>query len=186
MRAQVHRRKAGGISGTELPKRAALAVPGHLALLVNAIPCTSPLLQQAHALRVGRLAPNPLYAHLFAAYELAQRHPEVGLPDLELQLGRWTPWADPLEERPVTFGLTPYGTHQRFRVNLAEHLQRAPLPVANGYEALRLRGDTAALQAVRSRLAAWSEVPAIARDDASLRELAVLLDCYDRLFVTTE
>jgi hypothetical protein len=78
--------------------------------------------QQAHALRVGRLAPNPLYAHLFAAYELAQRHPELELPDLELQLGRWTPWADPLEERPVTFGLTPYGTHQRFRVNLAEHL----------------------------------------------------------------
>jgi hypothetical protein len=29
-------------------------------------------------------------------------------------------------------------------------------------------------------------VPAIARDDASLRELAVLLDSYERLFVTTE
>jgi hypothetical protein len=86
----------------------------------------------------------------------------------------------------VAFGLTPYGTHQRFRVNLAEHLQRAPLPIANGYAALRLRGDAAALQAVHRRLAACSEVPAIARDEASLRELAVLLDSYDRLFVTTE
>lgn len=143
-------------------------------------------LTEAHALRVGRLAPNPFYAHLFAAYELAQRHPELGLPDLELQLGHWTPWADPLEERPVTFGLTPYGTHQRFRVNLAEHLSRTPLPIANDYAALRLRGDAAALQAVQRRLASCSEVPAMARDDATLRELAVLLDSYDRLFVTTE
>ena len=143
-------------------------------------------LAHAHALRVGRLAPNPFYAHLFAAYELAQVQPELGLPDLELQLGHWTPWADPLEERPVAFGLTPYGTHQRFRVNIAEHLQRAPLPIANGYAELRLRGDAAALQAVRRRLLACSEVPAVARDDASLRELSVLLDSYDRLFVTTE
>jgi SAM-dependent methyltransferase len=90
----------------------------------------------AHALRVGRLAPNPLYAHLFAAYELAQRHPELELPDLELQLGRWTPWADPLEERPVTFGLTPYGTHQRFRVNLAGASR--PRPAA---DRCGLRGD---------------------------------------------
>lgn len=142
-------------------------------------------LQQAHALRVGRLAPNPLYAHLFAAYELAQRHPELGLPDLELQLARWTPWADPLEERPVTFGLTPYGTHQRFRVNLADHLARAPLPTAADYGAIRLRHDATARLAVESRLRSCAEVPQVARDEATLRELAVLLDHHDSLFVTT-
>lgn len=143
-------------------------------------------LAQAAGLRVGRRAPNPLFAHLFAAFELAQRHPELGLPDLEGQMGRWLPWADPLEERPIAFGLTPYGTYQRLRVNVQEHLARPELPTAASYADVRLRGDAAALQQVRSLLAAAPELPAMPRDDATLRELFVLLCTHDRLFVPFE
>lgn len=143
-------------------------------------------LQHAGALRIGRRAPNPLYAHLFAAFELSQRHPELGLRDLDGQTGRWLPWADPLEERPITFGLTPYGTLQRFRVNVQEHLERDPLPTAADYGAVRLRGDAEARQRVLSFLRDHSDLPAGARDDATLRELFVLLFAHESLFLTLE
>lgn len=138
------------------------------------------------ALRVGRRAPNPLYAHLFAAFELSQRHPELGLRDIEGQMGRWLPWADPLEERPIAFGLTPYATWQRFRTNLQEHLARATLPAAADYGALRLRGDREALAAVRGFLADVPGLPSAALPDAALRELYVLLLSHDSLFLTTQ
>lgn len=149
-------------------------------------PAEADFLTAAAALRAGRRAPNPLYAHLFAAFELAARHPELGLPDLEGQLGRWLPWADPLEERPILFGLTPYGTCQRLRTNVEEHLARGPLPVASGWDAVRLRGDARALQRVRELLREHPELPQQPRDDASLRELAVLLFAHDSLFVSME
>ncbi|MCB9876211.1 MAG: class I SAM-dependent methyltransferase [Planctomycetes bacterium] len=142
-------------------------------------------LQHAAALRVGQRAPNPLYAHLFAAFELAHLHPELGLPDLEAQVGKWLPWADPLEERPFAFGLTPYGTLQKLRVNVREHLEREPLPVATDYGAVRLRGDATALARTRTLLAA-ADLPRRDFDDATLRELFVLLMTHDRLFVTFE
>jgi hypothetical protein len=130
--------------------------------------------------------PNPLYAHLFAAFELAQRHPELGLPDLEAQMGRWLPWADPLEAPPIAFGLTPYATLQRLRVNVAEHLARPDAEVATGYGDVRLRGDDGALAQVRRLLAVAPEVPTCRLPDETLRELFVLLCTHDRLFVTFE
>ena len=141
---------------------------------------------RASSLQVGRRAPNPLYAHLFAAFERAQRHPELGLPDLDTQLGRWLPWADPLEERPITFGLTPYATALRLRVNVAEHLARPELPTAKDYGEVRLRHDAAALAEVRSLLAAAPELPTQVLADAALRELHVLLCSHGDLFVTLE
>ena len=143
-------------------------------------------LAHATALRAGRRAPNPLYAHLFAAWELASRHPDLGLPDLDGQLGRWLPWADPLEARPLLFGLTPYGTIQRFRVNVYEHLARQDLVTADGWHAVRLRGDGEALGRVRTLLARHGTLPTRTHDDATLRELFVLLFTHDRLFVTLE
>ncbi|MBM4063297.1 MAG: class I SAM-dependent methyltransferase [Planctomycetes bacterium] len=143
-------------------------------------------LQHAAGLRVGRRAPNPLYAHLFAAFELAARHPELGLRDLEGQMGRWLPWADPLEQRPVTFGLTPYGTYTKLRRNVQEHLERGALPVAAGYGEVRLRGDGEALARVKGFLRGFAGLPAGPRDDAALRELFVLLFGYESLFVTME
>ncbi len=143
-------------------------------------------LRHAAGLRVGRRAPNPLYAHLFAAFELAARHPELGLPDLEGQLGRWLPWADPLEQRPFRFGLTPYGTCQRYRVNVLEHLARGDLPTAAGWDAVRLRGDAEALGRVRALLRDQVGLPARPRSPGELRELAVLLFAHDELFLTLE
>jgi hypothetical protein len=163
----------GGDHGSKLPAHADW--PGEAAFLAHAA-----------ALRLGRRAPNPLYAHLFAAWELAQRAPELRLPDLETQMGRWLPWADPLEGRPVRFGLTPYGTLLRFRQNVADHLAAPELPRAADYTAVRLRDDAATLQRVRALLAAGGEAPAVARDDAALRELAVLLLGHDALFLCLE
>lgn len=143
-------------------------------------------LTHTQALRIGKRAPNPLYHHLFAAFELAQRHPELQLPDLDAQLGRWLPWSDPLEARPIQFGLTPYATAQRLATNVHEHLQREPLPVAGSYQEVRLRNDAAALQQVRTFLAASSGLPKAPLADEALRELFVLLFGHDALFVTFE
>jgi hypothetical protein len=146
-------------------------------------PGEAAFLAAAAALRIGRRAPNPLYAHLFAAFERDRRQPELALPDLETQMGRWLPWADPLEQRPIGFGLSPYATNQRFRINIREHLEREPLPTAAGWGAVRLRQDERALGTVRSLLAAAPEVPTTNLDDASLRELFVLLCSHDQLFL---
>ncbi len=134
------------------------------------------------AVRVGARAPNPLYAHLFAAFELAARHPELGLPDLEDQIGRWLPWAAPLEHGRVRFGLTPYATFLRLRVNVLEHVARTDFGVAPDWAGVRLRDDGDALLAARALLVDCG-VPA-ALDDAALRELHVLLQTHDRLLLT--
>ena len=143
----------------------------------------STFLTDAGALRIGRRAPNPLYAHLFAAWQLDRRHPELGLADLETQMGRWLPWAEPLEQRRVHFGLTPYGTYQRYRRNITDHLSRDPLPTADGWQAVRLRDDQARLRSVHELLidrALGDEE----RSDATLRELWVLLFGHEELFCT--
>lgn len=147
------------------------------------------LLRTFGSVPIGPRAPNPLYAHLFAAFELADRHPELGLPDLEGQMARWLPWADPLEQRPIAWGLTPYRTMLQLRANVHQHLdERDRLAgVADDYGAVRVRGDAAALAQVR-RLLDARELPESARhlDDAALRELFVLLCTHERLFVTFE
>jgi hypothetical protein len=150
------------------------------------VPGEADFLATASALRVGRRAPNPLYAHLFAAFERDRLQPELGLPDLETQMGRWLPWADPLEQRPITFGLTPYATNQRFRINIQEHLARAPLATAQGWGAVRLRHDATALAAVQRLLRNAPELPTATLDDASLRELFVLLCSHDQLFLNLD
>lgn len=141
-------------------------------------------LADTRALRLGQRTPNPLYGHIFAAFELAERHPELGLRDLESQMGRWLTWADPLEERPIVFGLTPYATMQRMRVNVTEHLSRDTLPIAASYADVRVRGDSQALQRVRRLLSEHSDLPQSNYDDATLRELFVLLCTHERMFVT--
>lgn len=165
------------IGGTDHGSR----LPAHLKL-----PGESAWLAAARALRVGRRAPNPLYHHLFAAFEAAGRCPELGLPDLETQLGSWLPWADPLEDGPIAFGLTPYGTALRFRASVLEHLARGELPTAPDYGALRLRRDAEALREVRNFLSEHPELPAPDRSNAALRELWVLLFGWQSLFWTCD
>jgi hypothetical protein len=148
--------------------------------------CEGECLAHTRALRVGRHAPNPLYAHLFAAFERAARHPELALPDLESQLGRWLPWADPLEQRPIQFGLTPYGTCRRFRVNVLEHLERDELPVVSGWADVRLRNDAEALGQVRGLLRDHPDLPVCGFAEGELRELWMLLFGYGSPFLTLE
>lgn len=143
-------------------------------------------LARHRALAVGERAPNPLYGHLFAAFELAARHPELGLPDLDGQLARWLPWADPLEAAPLQWGLTPYATAQRLADQVQRHLARGPLPTVDDYASVRLRNDAAALARVRTWLADHPELPAAAHDDATLRELFVLRFGHESLFLTLE
>jgi hypothetical protein len=162
-----------GATASTLPPHADFA--GEAAFLID-----------QRSLAVGERAPNPLYAHLFAAFELAIRHPELGLPDLDRQLTHWLPWADPLEAAPLQWGLTPYATAQRLADQVHRHLERGRLPTAADYAAVRLRNDPVALGRVRTLLAAHPELPAVARDDAELRELFVLLFGHDSLFLTLE
>lgn len=156
-------------------------------------PCALPLhtaiagedafLRAARSLRVGRRAPNPLYAHLFAAFECDRLFPAAGLPDLDTQMGRWLPWATPLEHGRLAFGLSPYGTAARYRQNIADHRQREPLPIADGWHAVRLRADRDALAAAAA-FARHHGVPRGAWDDAALRELWHLVFAHDDLFLT--
>jgi SAM-dependent methyltransferase len=139
--------------------------------------------QRVATIRVGKLAPNPLYAHLFAAFERERWQPELGLPDVETQIGRWLPWADPLEARPIAFGLTPYGTWQRLRINILEHLGREDLTTAADWTAVRLREDASERSAVRALLDDATEVPRRSRCDGTLRELAILLRSHGQWFV---
>ncbi|MGE3175555.1 MAG: methyltransferase [Planctomycetota bacterium] len=195
LRADEARALAAGAG--DLPPAAAERLR-HEGLLLGGPPPATPLpphddlagedafVRRSRALRVGRRAPNPLYAHLFAAYECDRELPAAGLPDLETQLGRWLPWAEPLEQRPIAFGLSPYGTALRFRQNLCEHLARAPLPVADGWHAVRLRDDAEHLSGARAFAFAHVVCPdaRAALDDAALRELWVLAFGHEDLFTT--
>lgn len=143
-------------------------------------------LSNAAALRAGERAPNPLYAHLFAAFTLDREHPELGLPSLDRQVATWLPWAAPLEQRPIRFGLTPYATWRRMQDAVQGFLEREPLPTVDGYADVRLRGDRQALARVRALLQQHADLPQQNYDEASLRELFVLLFSQDRLFVTLD
>ncbi len=140
-------------------------------------------LRDAAALRVGRRAPNPLYGHLFAAFEADRRWPELGLPSFDDQMGTWLPWASPLEHGRIRFGLSPYATAQRHPTALRDHLGREPLPVAHGYDAVRLRDDTRRLAAARAFATAHG-APRTQLDDAAARELWTLLFSQEDLFLT--
>ncbi len=135
---------------------------------------------------LGRCAPNPFYRQLFAAFTLAQDHPELGLPDLEGQTARWGPWADPLEGDGCAFGLTPYGTFQRFRTTILEHLERPGSATAPDLAAVRLRRESVALGEVRSLLARHPDLPQRSFAPAELRELWLLLCSWRDLFVGLE
>jgi hypothetical protein len=140
-------------------------------------------LQMTTALRVGRRAPNPLYAHLFAAFESDRAWPELGLPSLDDQLRAWLPWATPLEHGRIRFGLTPYVTAQRCQAALKDHLDREPLPIAANWSEVRLREDQAKLAEARA-FAAANDIDGALADDSSARELWCLWFAQDDLFLT--
>ena len=147
------------------------------------LPGEDSFLARAYALRLGRRAPNPLYAHLFAAWEADRLWPGLGLPDLDSQLKAWLPLASPLEEGRIHFGLSPYATAQRRQSALRDHLERGPLPVAEGYDAVRLRGDAELLARARSLAKDHGGADGAHLDDAGARELALLCFLHEDLFV---
>ncbi len=140
-------------------------------------------LRSTSALRIGRRAPNPLYAHLFAAFEANRAWPQLGLPSLDEQLRAWLPWATPLEHGRIRFGLTPYATAQRCQAALKDHLDREPLPIAANWSEVRLREDQAKLAESRA-FAAANGVDGALVDDRDARELWCLLFAQDDPFLT--
>lgn len=130
-----------------------------------------------------RRAPNPFYSHLFTAFRAARDFPDLGLPDLETQCARWGPWADPLERQGLPFGLTPYGTLQRLRRSVLEHLERRELETVPDLGAVRLRNEASAFASVRAFLESHDVVPVRVLSDPELRELWLLLFSYQDLFL---
>jgi len=189
LRARDARRLASG-EGLDADDAARLRAEG-LVLGAGEEPCAMPphdevsghdaWLASTQRLRVGRLAPNPLYAHLFAAFEASRTWPEFRLPDLDAQLRAWLPWATPLEHGRIRFGLTPYATAQRRQAAVRDHLEREPLPVAADYAAVRLRDDANKLAQARA-FAASHDAPAEPSDEAA-RELWCLAFGQADLFV---
>lgn len=147
---------------------------------------TADLVCAAPNLRIGARAPNPLYAHLFTAFELAERLPELRLPDLETQVARWRPWAAPLESSTIRFGLTPHHTYRQAASAIHEHLAARTLPTADHWDAVRLRHDAARLQQMRAWLADSPAATTQGQTDAELRELWNLVCGYESLFVSLD
>jgi SAM-dependent methyltransferase len=154
----------------------------------SALPPHTPFAREeeflAAPLRLGRRAPNPFYAHLFAAFELAQRHPELGLPDLATQCARWEEHADPLETAETPFGLTPYGTRQHCRIAIDEYLAEPPRATAASWSEVRLRHDEACLQQARSFASEHGATGTVT--DAELRKLWLLLSSHRSMFLHLE
>lgn len=130
-------------------------------------------------LRRGERAPNPFYAHLFAAFELSTR---CDLPDLQKQAATWANHAAPLEKAPVSFGLTPLATYHRHRAEVDAHLAAPPEPSAAGWDDVTLDDDAAKLADSRAWLVAH-RVPNQGLSNAELRELWSLLFSYPSLFL---
>jgi hypothetical protein len=155
---------------------------------VSVLPAHTPFAREgaflATPLRLGRRAPNPFFAHLFAAFELAQRHPELGLPDLAAQCARWNEHADPLETAAVPFGMTPYGTWQSCRVAIDEHLAAPARATAASWSDVRLRHDEACLAQARAFASEYGATATVT--DAELRQLWLLLYGNRSLFLQLE
>ncbi len=144
---------------------------------------TPDLRAAATGIQVGPKSPNPLFRHLFLAWELDRLHPELRLDSVQRQIETWRPFADPLEEEQVAVGLTPFGTWARHGDELTAYLDRERLPQVQSYEDLRLTRDAVALQQTRR----WLEHERLPTDlgDAELRELWILRFSHDSLFLDT-
>lgn len=162
----------GGEPREPAPMRAHDPVPGEARFLASTT-----------ALRTGRRAPNPLYAHLFAALEADRSWPELALPSLDDQLRRWLPWTEPLGPERLADRLVPYAAISRHAAAFADHFARGPLEVAAGWHEVRLRDDASQLANARA-FAREHGVPNEALDDATARELAATCFAHDDLFLT--
>lgn len=122
----------------------------------------------------GAGAPNPLYAHLFAALTTRALPGLPPLGDAGEQVVRWHGHAEALEGGPIRFGLTPVHTYrtQRQAVDLA--LAAATTPCAS-WDEVRLRHESVHLRALADRLASAGLEDRMPRTAAARRELGVLL-----------
>jgi len=141
---------------------------------------------RAPRFEVHRRARNPLFEHLFQAWTADRVLTELDLPDLEVQMGRWIPHADPLEARHKAFGLTPYRTYQLLRRNVQEYLADwQDRTVVGSWADVRLRGEDRCFAQVR----AWAQaanIDSVRQEPEALRELWVLLFAHDTLFLPLE
>lgn len=162
----------GGDPRDELPMRPHDVVPGE-----------AEFLQSTRSLRLGRRAPNPLYAHLFAALEAHRTWPGLALPSLDDQLRRWLPWTESLGPDRLADRLVPYAAISRHPEAFADHFARGPLAVAAGWHEVRLRDDASQLARARAFVREHG-APNEVLDDATARELAATCFAHEDLFLT--
>jgi hypothetical protein len=89
---------------------------------------------------------------------------------------------DPLEEAGG-FGLTPWGTYQRFGTEILDWVGRPTAPAVGSYGELRFEGEEPGMQKVAEFLRELDGVPRREWPEAELRELWVLLGSWEHLFL---
>jgi len=133
-------------------------------------------------IEIGSGVPNPFYEAIFKAYTFDRYY--TGCVKLSEQIEQWQPLANPLEEEGA-FGLTPFGTYQRFSREILDYLKKGPQETVSGFGSVRFQGEEKGIRDVLSFLKRFPLRPQQQWNEAELRELWILLFSYPYLFLDT-
>lgn len=160
-----------------------VAAPAGALVSASSLPLSPPRV----TLWRGRGVPNPLYAHLYAAWTTTELPGLPSLGSIDAQMARWDGHAEALEDAHLPFGLTPAHTYRALRPAVDAALTAASSGSAcAGFAGIRLRGEAAhvrALAAVLARAGLQDRTPACAD---RRRELCVLLVTHAALSLDVE
>lgn len=124
-------------------------------------------------------SPNPLYRHLFDAYESEGEN-------LEKTLSQWKPFERPLEDEEILWGLTPGETYRRNEAPIREWLSQRRsslelLPLSQ----VQLKQENKKLEDLKAFLQKAQGV-VVPEERVTLRMLWILLLSSDQLFLEFE
>jgi len=124
-------------------------------------------------------SPNPLYRHLFDAYESEEEN-------LEKTLSLWESFERPLEDEEIPWGLTPGETYRKNSTQIKEWLSQRQNPQELfPLSEVRLKQENQKLQDLKAFLQKTKGV-VVPTEKASLRMLWILLLSSDQLFLEFE
>ncbi len=125
---------------------------------------------------LGAGAPNPFYAHLYAAWSTTELPGLPALGPLAAQVARWEGHADSLEDAHTPLGLTPAHTYRAQQAVVEDALAVADAaPPCASYAAVRLRDEASRVQALHALLARAGLEDRVPKEAERRRELCVLL-----------